>query len=168
VSAWAARYAARFHELHVVPPAIRAAQILRTRAAESWPLERLCVAAGSSRSNFRRRFERVYGVSPHQFQTRLRLHAAAVAIRERDSKIEAVARSVGYGSTKDMYAVFRDVLSAAPAALRGLSAPAFDDLLRGALRVMEAFERGIRAERVRSNPLKVAHDRRSTWPPTSS
>lgn len=150
VTAWAVRYAASFEEMHVVPPAIRAARLLRTRYSESWPMERLSAAAGSSRSNLRRRFERVYGVSPHRFQTSLRLRAAAMAIRQRESKIEAVARSVGYASAKDMYAAFREVVGIGPASLRALSAPAFDELLRGPLRVTGAFERRARAGRVRS------------------
>ena len=54
---------------------------LREKRGKDVPLARLSAAAGSSRSNLRRWFERVYGVSPHRFQTSLRLRAAAMAIQ---------------------------------------------------------------------------------------
>lgn len=61
------------------------------------------------------------GESPVRYQTRLRAVEAVRLIRSTDWKLDAVARTVGWKTRKDLYRALENVAHTAPARIRALS-----------------------------------------------
>jgi len=79
----------------VVATALRA---MHARPAQAWTVDSLAAEAAVSRTTLARRFTAQVGASPGAYLTRWRMDLAARALRDTDDPLEAVARSVGYGS----------------------------------------------------------------------
>jgi AraC-like DNA-binding protein len=83
-----------------------------------WSVARLARRAGSSRSSFTARFTRVVGESPQNYLTRVRMEHAARQLREGNSKIAAVAATVGYESESSFNKAFRRIHGETPGRYR--------------------------------------------------
>jgi AraC-like DNA-binding protein len=79
----------------VVGPALR---LLENHPQRSWTVEDLARCSGVSRATLAKRFTDVVGEPPIAFLTGWRLALAADLLREPETTVARVARTVGYGS----------------------------------------------------------------------
>ncbi|MGE0639780.1 MAG: helix-turn-helix domain-containing protein [Thermoanaerobaculia bacterium] len=79
---------------------------------------RLADTAKLSRFHFLRSFERVTGVTPHQFVLRARVRAAALRLATSAERVIDVAYESGFGDLANFHHTFRAELGATPARYR--------------------------------------------------
>ncbi|QOY91716.1 AraC family transcriptional regulator [Paludibaculum fermentans] len=83
-----------------------------------WTLQTLSRKVGLSRSPFAARFTRLVGEPPLTYLTRLRMHRAARALRERKLTLAAAAQLAGYTSEIAFGKAFRRIIGVPPGAYR--------------------------------------------------
>ncbi|MDJ1136946.1 AraC family transcriptional regulator [Streptomyces iconiensis] len=83
-----------------------------------WSTEALAQALAVSRSTLTRRFREAAGQSPGAYLTRWRMDLAARQLRDTDTKVESIARSVGYTSVYAFNRAFSRTRSLPPARFR--------------------------------------------------
>jgi AraC family transcriptional regulator len=93
------------------------------RAIEHHPdgrltLDRLARSADLSPYHFLRTFERVTGVTPHQYVLRARLREAATRLTADPSKVLDVALDCGFGDVSNFNRAFRNEFGVAPRSFR--------------------------------------------------
>jgi AraC family transcriptional regulator len=117
------------------PPgaAARVARIART--IERHPdteltLGSLAREAGLSPYHFLRTFERVTGVTPHQYVLRARLREAAIRLTLEPEKVLDIALDCGFGDVSNFNRAFRAEFGASPRAYRRRLASADVDIRR--------------------------------------
>ena len=115
---WAEIFVSVVRSTHDVPVAVRAATFLRQHFTEPVTLTSLAREVYVSRATLDREFRRRYKTSVAAFVTRLRLDEATRLLHESEASIDAVARLVGYASTKSLYAAFRKETGLTPSAVR--------------------------------------------------
>lgn len=93
-------------------------EMLHDRLAETVSLDMLAQAAGLSTFHFCRAFTRAIGISPHQYQIRLRIAAARRRLVESSDDVTQIALDVGYGSSQAFARVFRKEMSCSPSDYR--------------------------------------------------
>lgn len=81
-------------------------------------LETLARATRLSPYHFLRTFQRITGVTPHQYVLRTRLRAAAVRLRGDSTKIIDVALDTGFGDVSNFNRAFRAEFGMSPRAYR--------------------------------------------------
>ncbi|QCP48990.1 helix-turn-helix transcriptional regulator [Trinickia violacea] len=81
-------------------------------------VERLAQHAGLSPYHFLRTFERVTGVTPHQYLLRARLRAAAQRLAQEHTKIVDIALDCGFNDVSNFNHAFRAEFGASPRAYR--------------------------------------------------
>lgn len=81
-------------------------------------LSALARDAGLSPFHFLRSFERVTGVTPHQFVLRARLRDAALRLRTGGERVVDIAFDAGFGDLSNFNRTFRAELGATPTAFR--------------------------------------------------
>ena len=81
-------------------------------------LAKLAREAGLSPFHFLRTFERVSGLTPHQFVLRARLRAASLRLAAGAERIVDVAFDSGFGDLSNFNRTFRAELGATPTAFR--------------------------------------------------
>jgi len=92
----------------------RAARMIDRYPASSWTLGALAQAAGLSRYHFLRTFDRLIGVTPHQYVLRTRLrHAAMRLVREAGSVVD-IALDCGFGDVSNFNHAFRTEFGVSP------------------------------------------------------
>ena len=102
------------------PPANAEARVTRiVRAIDRHPearltLDRLARDAGLSRYHFLRTFERVVGVTPHQYVMRARLREAALRLVAGRDAILDVALDCGFGDVSNFNRAFRKEFGTTP------------------------------------------------------
>jgi AraC-like DNA-binding protein len=106
-----------------MPPNAVARVTRVVRAIERHPeaaltLPRLAAGAGLSPYHFLRTFERVTGVTPHQFILRARLRAVAVQLAHERSSVLDVALDCGFGDVSNFNRAFRAEFGVSPRAYR--------------------------------------------------
>lgn len=105
-------------------PARAAARVTRiVRAIERQPqaslaLGRLARAAGLSPYHFLRTFERLTGVTPHQYVLRVRLREAALRLAAEPAKVLDIALDSGFGDVSNFNRAFRAEFGLSPRAYR--------------------------------------------------
>jgi AraC-like DNA-binding protein len=82
------------------------------------PLGHLAREAGLSPYHFLRTFQRVTGVTPHQYLRRARLHDAATRLLTEPSPVLDVALDSGFGDLSNFNRSFRDEFDVSPRQLR--------------------------------------------------
>jgi AraC family transcriptional regulator len=82
----------------------------------SFTLERMARDASLSPYHFLRTFERLTGVTPHQYVLRARLRAAAIALSARRSTILDIALECGFGDVSNFNRAFRAEFGVSPRA----------------------------------------------------
>jgi AraC family transcriptional regulator len=107
----------------VVPPAAisRVTQIVRM--VDRTPEARLTLAklsdeAGLSRYHFLRTFERLTGVTPHQYVLRTRLREAAIRVASTRQRILDIALDSGFGDVSNFNRAFRTEYGVSPRVYR--------------------------------------------------
>ena len=81
-------------------------------------VEDLAQTAGMSRAAFQRRFLEITGMTVADFDTRLRIHRAALLLVETDLPVERIAASVGYSSRSHFSRRFASVMGVDPTRFR--------------------------------------------------
>jgi AraC family transcriptional regulator len=109
---------------HAPPPSAisqvtEAVRLIETRAHAPLPLGRLAKEAGLSPYHFLRTFERVTGMTPHQFVRRARLRAAAVRLTATPDKVVDIALDCGFGDVSNFNRAFRREFGVSPRVYRG-------------------------------------------------
>ena len=89
--------------------------------ASALSLEALARQAGLSPYHFLRLFQRVTGVTPHQYVLRARLRDAAARLTDAPGKIVDVALDCGFGDVSNFTRAFRAEFGVTPRGWRGLS-----------------------------------------------
>jgi AraC family transcriptional regulator len=96
----------------------RVVRMVEREPAAGWALQRLAGAADLSPYHFLRTFERVTGVTPHQYLLRLRLREAASRLaRDRDKVID-VSLECGFGDVSNFNRAFRAEFGVSPRVYR--------------------------------------------------
>jgi AraC-like DNA-binding protein len=80
------------------PVTARALSLMHEHPGHPWTADSIAAAVGVSRATLARRFTETVGRPPLGYLTDWRMDLAAAALRDTDSPVEAVARSVGYTS----------------------------------------------------------------------
>lgn len=81
-------------------------------------LTRLAAAAGLSEFYFLRTFQRVTGVTPHQYVLRARLRAAALRLHDDSAKVVDIALDCGFNDLSNFNHAFRAEFASSPRAWR--------------------------------------------------
>lgn len=87
---------------------------LRTHFRERLRIEQLAEIAGMGVSTLHRHFHGLTGMSPIQYQKRLRLHEARRRMLEEDADVGSTALSVGYESTTQFIREYRRLYGEPP------------------------------------------------------
>lgn len=93
--------------------------------AASFTLDAMARNAGVSPYHFLRTFERLTGVTPHQYILRARLRDAAMRLSTRGDRILDVALQCGFGDVSNFNRAFRSEFGLSPRAYRARSGKAF-------------------------------------------
>lgn len=99
----------------------RVTRIVRSidqRPEASLTLERMSRAAGLSPYHFLRTFERLTGVTPHQYILRARLREAAIRLSAGRRRILDIALECGFGDVSNFNRAFRSEFGLSPRAYR--------------------------------------------------
>ena len=109
------------------PPNAEARVTQVVRAIERRPAAALTIAslareAGLSPYHFLRTFERLTGVTPHQFILRTRLREAALRLHDEPARVLDIALESGFGDVSNFNRAFRTEFGASPRAYRRESA----------------------------------------------
>jgi AraC-like DNA-binding protein len=81
-------------------------------------LARLAREAAMSAYHFLRTFRHVVGMTPHQYVLHTRLHRAALALRQSDQPVSAIALDAGFEDLSTFNRRFRRVMGVTPSAYR--------------------------------------------------
>lgn len=92
----------------------RAIGLLHAQPAQSWTLEQLAAACGTSRSALAARFTQLIGYPPMHYLTRWRMQLAAKRLSAGEAKVAAVAEEVGYDSEAAFSRAFRKFSGRSP------------------------------------------------------
>jgi AraC family transcriptional regulator len=85
----------------------KAVRLIEARARAPLTLGDLATEAGLSAFHFLRTFERVIGVTPHQFVRRTRLRDAALRLAAAPDKVLDIALDCGFGDVSNFNRAFR-------------------------------------------------------------
>ena len=96
----------------------RAVAAILERPADAHSVDGLAELAGMSRSAFTERFLQVFGQSPIDFLTKVRLRLAAHLLTTTDLPVKLVAKSIGYSSRSYFSRAFRAAYGRDPASFR--------------------------------------------------
>jgi AraC-like DNA-binding protein len=82
--------------------------------ASAWTLNRLAIVSSLSLYHFLRTFDRITGVTPHQYVLRARLRHAAVRLVRESGSILDLALDCGFGDISNFTRAFRNEFGASP------------------------------------------------------
>lgn len=103
-------------------PVERTRALIESCLAEGLSLEELAEEAGVSRSHFARRFRAEVGVSPHRYQSQLRIERAKAMLRESQMTLVDIAMELGFCSQSHFTQAFRAHEGVTPRRYREVSA----------------------------------------------
>lgn len=87
-------------------------------------------------SQLRRAFQREYGLTPAEYQRRVRLWRVIEQLAETGGKIEPLSLEAGFRSKKNFYQAFSKLTGLTPTAFRALSPPRAQRIIRAARRAL--------------------------------
>jgi AraC-like DNA-binding protein len=106
-------------------PAVGAAlRAIHADPQRAWTVADLAAAASLSRATFARRFSALLGVAPLAYVTDWRMALAREQLRAGDTRLAAVAHSLGYASEFSFAAAFKRHHGMAPGRWRATATPA--------------------------------------------
>jgi len=97
-------------------------RLIDRNPSEAHALDDLAESAGLSPFHFLRTFQRLTGVTPHQYLLRTRLRAAARQLVDRPAKILDVAFDAGFGDVSNFNHAFRAEFGVSPRAFAAATA----------------------------------------------
>lgn len=97
---------------------VQAVRTIDRYPASSWTLNRLADWSGLSLYHFLRTFDRITGVTPHQYVLRARLRHAAVRLVRESGSILDIAIDCGFGDLSNFTRAFRNEFGASPGRYR--------------------------------------------------
>jgi AraC-like DNA-binding protein len=103
---------------HALSRVTRTVRAIERRHDETMTLESLARDAGLSPYHFLRTFERLTGVTPHQYILRTRLREAATRIAREPGRILDIALECGFGDVSNFNRAFRSEFGVSPSAYR--------------------------------------------------
>ena len=92
----------------------RALALIHGQYAQTWTLERLARASGTSRASLARHFTAEVGTSPMQFLTERRLSVARGLVQNTAMSLDEVATAVGYASGFSLSKAFKRTYGESP------------------------------------------------------
>jgi AraC-like DNA-binding protein len=95
-----------------------AVRTIERRPEATLPLDRLAREAGLSPYHFLRTFERLTGVTPHQYILRARLREAAMRLASESRNVLDIALDCGFGDVSNFNRAFRAEFGLSPRAYR--------------------------------------------------
>jgi AraC-like DNA-binding protein len=87
--------------------------------ARDLPLNQMAKMAGLSPFHFLRTFERLTGLTPHQYVRRARLREAALRLAHGEAQVIEIAFDVGFNDLSAFNRAFRAEFGASPRSYRG-------------------------------------------------
>ncbi|HQS46584.1 MAG TPA: AraC family transcriptional regulator [Xanthobacteraceae bacterium] len=105
-----------------IAPALR---LMHGEPDRPWHLEELARACAMSRASFAFHFRTVAGVAPLTYLTEWRMRLAERALRDEETPVSAIARSLGYTSESAFSNAFKRVTGQSPRTFRRGAATAF-------------------------------------------
>jgi len=96
----------------------RAVQIIHQQFAGPLTIGRLAAEAGLSRSQFDRQFLRLFGSTPRDYLTRVRVRAASGLLVETDDQVTQIALATGFYDHSHFSRTFRRVMGTSPCLFR--------------------------------------------------
>jgi AraC-like DNA-binding protein len=129
---WASAYADVFSRHHQLPAAWKAARVLLQRPEGRVCISKLAREVGVSRSSLVKGFGRIFGISPFEYHTRVRLRCFVRRLRESSDKVSCVGEEAGFRSAK-VYRSLRKVTGQTPSTVRAMTPNQFDRMLNGPL-----------------------------------
>ena len=93
---------------------VQAVRTIDRYPASAWTLDRLAGSSGLSLYHFLRTFDRITGVTPHQYVLRARLRHAAVRLVRESGSILDIALDCGFGDVSNFTRAFRSEFGASP------------------------------------------------------
>lgn len=96
----------------------RAVTAILEEPAQQHTVGSLAEIAAMSRSAFAERFSKVFGQSPIEFLTKVRLRMAAHLLATTDVPVKLISKNVGYASRSHFSRAFRDTYGHDPASFR--------------------------------------------------
>jgi AraC family transcriptional regulator len=103
---------------HALSRVTRTVRAIERRHDETMTLESLARDAGLSPYHFLRTFQRLTGVTPHQYILRTRLREAATRIAREPGRILDIALECGFGDVSNFNRAFRSEFGVSPSAYR--------------------------------------------------
>ncbi len=97
---------------------VRSRDLIHTQWDEPLGVARLAREAGLSPYHFIRAFERAFGVTPHKYQTRLRLAKAKDLLRRERVSVTEACFATGFSSLGTWSALFSREFGQSPSAYR--------------------------------------------------
>lgn len=102
----------------------QALHAMHKRYAENLQMADLVDAAALSKSQFNRKFRRMFGTTPREYLLRVRVNAACRLLETTGLTITAIALETGFFDHSHFTRIFRRIMHVAPGAYRQLHAPA--------------------------------------------
>lgn len=99
----------------------RTLEIIHNSGEQSWTVQSLALAVGTSRSRLAARFSAHFGEGPLHYLSRWRLHKAALLLGETDLKISAIVEMIGYQSEPSFNLAFKKANGITPGRYRALA-----------------------------------------------
>lgn len=101
----------------LIAPALR---LMHSDPGRSWHLKELAQATAMSRTTFAVRFKQAAGVAPLTYLTEWRMRLAERALREQETPVTELARSLGYTSESAFSNAFKRITGHAPKRYRSI------------------------------------------------
>lgn len=121
ITRWTREYRQAFSARHVWPPSMRVATCLDRHFREPFDLRDMTHRVACGRTTLIRQFKASFGMTIGQYQRRLRIRRAIIDLRTCGSKIDDVARMLGYRSPKNFYTTLKEQTGLTPADVRNLT-----------------------------------------------
>jgi AraC-like DNA-binding protein len=92
--------------------------LMHSDPARAWTLDELSKASAMSRTSFALRFKTVTGVAPVTYLTEWRMRLAEHALREENTSVSELGRTLGYASESAFSNAFKRVTGSSPTAFK--------------------------------------------------
>ena len=96
----------------------RCLQVMHDDLRRPWKLQDLAYESGQSKAWLSANFRRAVGIAPMEYLTDLRVQKSTELLRRTDTKIEAIARAVGYQDAFGFSKAFHRVAGISPRELQ--------------------------------------------------